>query len=144
VEPKLGPLSTSATQWPILPAPGDCDDGEIGAIKIVRGNWSTLRKTAPAPLCPPRSPLDQTRAGTRTAAVGSQRLTACAMSWPPQKTSFYRIVTCVLIARLRLGKYTPERANACNNRTSVARQRISKQTFQQYRDDIFRVVRVDG
>jgi hypothetical protein len=29
VESKLGPLGTSATEWPILPAPGDYDDGEL-------------------------------------------------------------------------------------------------------------------
>jgi hypothetical protein len=28
VEFKLGPLGTSATEWPILPAPRDYDDGE--------------------------------------------------------------------------------------------------------------------
>jgi hypothetical protein len=32
VESKLGPLGTSATYWPILPAPGDCEDGEFGGI----------------------------------------------------------------------------------------------------------------
>jgi hypothetical protein len=44
VESKLGPLGTSATEWPIVPAPGDCDDGEFGGMKIGRGNRSTLRK----------------------------------------------------------------------------------------------------
>jgi hypothetical protein len=72
----MGPLGTSATEWPIVPAPGDYDDGEFGGIKIVKGNRSTRRKPAPAPLCPPQIPLDQTRARTRAAAVGSQRLTA--------------------------------------------------------------------
>jgi hypothetical protein len=33
-------------------------------------------KPAPAPICPPQIPLDQTRDLTRAAAVGSQRLTA--------------------------------------------------------------------
>jgi hypothetical protein len=32
VESKLGPLGTSAIYWPIVPAPGDCEDGEIGGI----------------------------------------------------------------------------------------------------------------
>jgi hypothetical protein len=68
----LGPLGTSATEWPIVPAPGDCDDGEFGGMKIGRGNRSTQRKPTPAPLCPPQIPLDQTRA----AAVGSQQLTS--------------------------------------------------------------------
>jgi hypothetical protein len=72
----MGPLGTSATEWPIVHAPGDYDDGEFGGIKIGRENRSTRRKPAPAPLCPPQIPLDQTRARTRAAAMGSQRLTA--------------------------------------------------------------------
>jgi hypothetical protein len=35
---ELSPLGTSATEWPIVPAAGDCDDGEFGGIKIGRGN----------------------------------------------------------------------------------------------------------
>jgi hypothetical protein len=54
---ELGPLGTSATEWPIVPAPGDCDDGEFGEMKIGRGNQSTRRKPAPATLCPPQIPL---------------------------------------------------------------------------------------
>jgi hypothetical protein len=37
---------------------GDGDCGEIGAMKIGRGNRSTRRKPASAPLCPPQIPLD--------------------------------------------------------------------------------------
>jgi hypothetical protein len=59
VESILGPLGTSAAEWPIVPAPGDCDDGEFGGMKIGRGNRSTRRKPAPAPLCPPQIQLDQ-------------------------------------------------------------------------------------
>jgi hypothetical protein len=70
------PLCTSATEGPIVPAPGDYVDGEFGGIQIGRGNRSTRRKPALAPLCPPQISLDQTRARTRAAAVGSQRLTA--------------------------------------------------------------------
>jgi hypothetical protein len=46
MESKLGPLGTSAIYWPILPAPGDCEDGEFGGMKIGRGNRSTRRKPA--------------------------------------------------------------------------------------------------
>jgi hypothetical protein len=59
---------------------GDC--GEIGGMKIGRGNRSTRRKPAAAPLCLPQIPHDQTRARTRSAAVGSQWLTAWAMARP--------------------------------------------------------------
>jgi hypothetical protein len=54
----------------------DADYGAIGGMEIGRGNRSTRRKPAPAPLCPPQIPHDLTRAGNRVAMVGSQRLTA--------------------------------------------------------------------
>jgi hypothetical protein len=58
MESILGPLGTSATTGLfIVPAPGDCDDEAIGGMKIGRGNRSTRRKPAPAPLCPPQIPL---------------------------------------------------------------------------------------
>jgi hypothetical protein len=81
---QMGPLGTSATEWPLIHAPGDYDYGEFGGMKIGRGKRSTRKKPAPAPLCPSRIPLDQTRARTRAAAVGSQRLTAWAVArpWP--------------------------------------------------------------
>jgi hypothetical protein len=60
-------------QWPIVPTPGDYDDGEFGGI-IGRGNRNTRRKPAPVPLCPPQTP-HAARMRTRAAAVGSQRLT---------------------------------------------------------------------
>jgi hypothetical protein len=73
----LGPPGTAATNRPIVPAPGDYDDGEIGEM-IGRGNRSTRRKPAPVPLCQPQAPQapHAARKRTRAAAVGSQRLTA--------------------------------------------------------------------
>jgi hypothetical protein len=71
----LGPLSTTATNRPFVPAPGDYDDEEIGGMMIGRGNRSTWRKPAQAPLCPPQNP-HAARTRTRAAAVGIQRLTA--------------------------------------------------------------------
>jgi hypothetical protein len=35
---QLGPLGTAASNRPIVPAPGDYDDGEIGRIMTGRGN----------------------------------------------------------------------------------------------------------
>jgi hypothetical protein len=81
VESEQGPLGTLAIYWPIVPAPGDCEDGEFGGMNG-RRHRSTRRKPAPAPLCPPQIPLDQTRDWTQAAAVGSQRLTASAMARP--------------------------------------------------------------
>jgi hypothetical protein len=71
---QLGPLGTAATNRPIVPAPGDYDDGEIGGM-IGSGNRSTQRKPAPVPLCPPQIP-HAARTRTQATAVGSQRLTA--------------------------------------------------------------------
>jgi hypothetical protein len=51
---QLGPLGIAATNRPIVPAPGDYDDGDIGGMMIGRGNGSTRRKPAPVPLCPPQ------------------------------------------------------------------------------------------
>jgi hypothetical protein len=44
---QLGPLGTVATNRPVVPAPGDYDNGEIGGM-IGRGNRSTRRKPAPS------------------------------------------------------------------------------------------------
>jgi hypothetical protein len=59
-----GTLGTAATTGllfqPRMIGDGDC--GEIGGIKIGRGNRSTRKKPAPAPLCPPQIP--QTRRGS--------------------------------------------------------------------------------
>jgi hypothetical protein len=80
----LSPLGTAATSG-LLYQPQMIDDGDCGAsgeMKIGRGNRSTRRKPAPAPLCPPQIPHDQTRALTQAAAVGSQWLTTWAMARP--------------------------------------------------------------
>jgi hypothetical protein len=49
-------LSTAATNRPIVPVPGDYDDGEIVGMKIGKGNRSARRNPAPEPLCPPQTP----------------------------------------------------------------------------------------
>jgi hypothetical protein len=53
---QLGPLGTAATNRPIVPAPGDYDDREMGGMMIGRGNRSTQTKPAPVPLYPPQTP----------------------------------------------------------------------------------------
>jgi hypothetical protein len=43
---------------PLLTAPGDCDDREVGGMNgFGRGDRSTRRKPAPTPQCPPQIPL---------------------------------------------------------------------------------------
>jgi hypothetical protein len=53
---QLGPLGTAATNRPIVPTPGDYDDGGIGGMMIGRGNRSTRKNPDPVPLCPPQTP----------------------------------------------------------------------------------------
>jgi hypothetical protein len=77
---QLYPLGTAAINMPIVPAPGDYDDGEIGGM-IGKGNRSTRRKPAPLPRCPPQTP-HATGPRTQAAEVGSQRLTAWATARP--------------------------------------------------------------
>jgi hypothetical protein len=85
---QLDPLGTAATNRPIVPAPGDYDDGEIGGM-IGKGNRSTRRKPSLVPLCPPQTP-HAARTRTRAAAVGSQRLTAWATTQPYSTLSWFR------------------------------------------------------
>jgi hypothetical protein len=55
----LGTVATSGLLCkPQMIDEDDC--GAIGGMKIGRGNWSTRRKPAPAPLCPQQIPHDQT------------------------------------------------------------------------------------
>jgi hypothetical protein len=55
---------------------------DCGAISVISGrvNWSTRRKPAPMPLCPPQTLHDLICARTLTAEVGKQRLTAWALA----------------------------------------------------------------
>jgi hypothetical protein len=70
---QLGPLGTAATKRPIVPSPGDYDNGEIGGMMIGKGNQSTRRKPAPVPLYPPQTP-HAARTRTQASGVGSQPL----------------------------------------------------------------------
>jgi hypothetical protein len=74
---RLSPLGMSATIGLLYQCRMINDDyGAVNGMKIGRGNRSTRRKSAPVPLRPPQNPHDLTWNRTRTAAVGSQRLTA--------------------------------------------------------------------
>jgi hypothetical protein len=70
--------TTSATNWPIVPASDDDDDerGAVGGMRIGRGNRGIRRKPAPVPLCPQQFPHKMTCARTRATALGSGRLIA--------------------------------------------------------------------
>jgi hypothetical protein len=51
--------------WAIVPASGECKDGEVGGMNgFGRGNRSTRRKPAPTPLCPPQIHLPDPGANT--------------------------------------------------------------------------------
>jgi hypothetical protein len=55
--------------------------GRIGG-KIGRGSLRARKGSAPVPLCPPQIPHGLTLARTRSAAIGSQWLTAWPTAWP--------------------------------------------------------------
>jgi hypothetical protein len=52
----------------------------VGGMRIGRGNRSTRRKLAQAPLCPTQIPHDLTWDRTRAAVLGSRQLTTWAMA----------------------------------------------------------------
>jgi hypothetical protein len=74
--------------WSIVPVPGDCEDGEVGGMKC---GWQEKlkysEKTYPSAILSTTNPTCHTRARTRAAAVGSQRLTASAMAQPNRKVN---------------------------------------------------------
>jgi hypothetical protein len=53
------------------------------------------------------------------------------------------IVTCIPIARQRIGKHVPAETNERNNRTSTDRQRSSKHASLTTEDGVFRGVRAE-
>jgi hypothetical protein len=59
-EVQLDPLGTSVTNWPILPAPGDYEDGEFGGMIIGRGTEVLGENLPPVPLSPPQISYDLT------------------------------------------------------------------------------------
>jgi hypothetical protein len=71
------PRGTAATYWPIVPVPVDCEDVEVGGMKC---GWQEKpqysEKICPGAILSTTNSTCQTRARTRAAAVGSQRLTA--------------------------------------------------------------------
>jgi hypothetical protein len=71
----LGPLGTSVTSG-LLYLPRWLWGWRIWWNDDWQGKPKYSEKTCTSALCPPQSPLDKTRARTRAAAVGSQRLTA--------------------------------------------------------------------
>jgi hypothetical protein len=87
---QLDSLGTSATSWPIVPAPGDYEDGEFGGMMISWGNRSIYsEKTCPSATLSTTNPTWSNRTRTQAAALGSQRLTAWAMVLPAMTTSFH-------------------------------------------------------
>jgi hypothetical protein len=52
----LGPLGTTATNRPTVPALGDYDDEKIDGMMIGKGNRSTQRKPTLVALCQPQTP----------------------------------------------------------------------------------------
>jgi hypothetical protein len=75
----------SSSQGLCVSAPGDCEDGEVGRMKwFWQGKSKYSEKSCPDATSSTTNSTCQTRARTRVAAVGSQRLTASAMARPDQ------------------------------------------------------------
>jgi hypothetical protein len=75
MESKLDPLGMSATSG-LLYLTRMIVRMQNLVVWRLAGEAEVLgKKRAPAPLCPPQIPLEQTRARNQFAAVGSQRLT---------------------------------------------------------------------
>jgi hypothetical protein len=54
----LGPRGTAAITWPIVPAPGDGEDGEVGAMKCGwQGKPKYSEKTRPDAILSTTDPL---------------------------------------------------------------------------------------
>jgi hypothetical protein len=89
----LGALGTAATNRPIVPAPGDYDDGEFGEMMIGRGNRSTRRKPASVSICP-----SQSRHMSGSAEKNTQKKTSVKISGmlvDIRKTHFLRTAKSV-------------------------------------------------
>jgi hypothetical protein len=71
---------TQATNFPSVLAPDDDECGAVGGMKVGKGNRSTWRKHASAPLCPTQIPHELNWARSRTTAVESERLNACPIA----------------------------------------------------------------
>jgi hypothetical protein len=103
-EIQLGPLGTAATSRPIVPTPGDYDDGEIDGMIIGRGNRNTRRKPAPVPLvhhkphilCPDANP------GRRGGKPATNRLSCgTALQWGVTWFVYFSSVYIVEVHKLR-------------------------------------------
>jgi hypothetical protein len=110
----LSPLGTAATSGLLYkPQMTDEDDcGAIGGINIDRGNRSTRRKPAPAPLCPPQIPHDQTRAwtpGRRGGKPATNRLSYGAAFWVPHYLDNRLTDGCKVVSLTRRPPFTPRK-----------------------------------
>jgi hypothetical protein len=97
----LGPLGTAATNRPVVPSPGDYDDGEIGGMMIGRGNRSTGGKPAPVPLCPPQTP--HALLGCEPRSTARTKSYQSAGSYPTHTNiNMTEAATCEVVATLAL------------------------------------------
>jgi hypothetical protein len=77
---RLSPLSTSVTNWPIVPVPDDRWVWNIWWNENWQGKPKYSEKTCPSATLSTTDPTCLSLARTRAAAAGSRRLTACAMA----------------------------------------------------------------
>jgi hypothetical protein len=115
--------------WPIVPVPGDCEDGEVGGIKCGwQGNPKYSEKTCPGTILSTTNPTCQTRVRTRAAAVGSQRLTASAMALPKFQVTLTKVRKMNLQVLLLKTKNMLHGITCPNTKNSVSKNNVHNMT----------------
>jgi hypothetical protein len=95
----LGTAATTALLYqPRMIGDGDC--AEIGGMKIGRGNRSTRRKPAPAPLCPPEPSEQSTQSQTESTQYSTRSLGNSHNSTFVIHSFCYLCNNCILIPEL--------------------------------------------
>jgi hypothetical protein len=82
---------------PLLTAPGECDDDEVGGMNgCGRGKWSSRRKPAPTPLVHHKSHLRDpgTNPGRRGGKPATNRFSYCAANVIQSETNSVTIFEC--------------------------------------------------
>jgi hypothetical protein len=78
------PRGTAASYWPIVPVPGECEDGEVGGMKCGwQGKPKYSEKTCPSAILSTTNPICQTpgaNASCRGGKLATNRLSYGAAS----------------------------------------------------------------
>jgi hypothetical protein len=96
---QLGPLGMAATDWPIVPAPGDYDNGEFGGMKIGSRKskyWEEIYPSSTLSTTNPTWPDPGSNPGRRGGKPATNRLSYGAARLPlfiSQEDSWYSFLS---------------------------------------------------